>query len=306
MKANNINQVLIIGAGTMGKQIALQIAIIGCQVKLYDLNEELLQKANQTIKKIAVRWVKDDYISEEQAQSALERIHATANIEEACLGIQLVSESVPESINVKQQVWSQFGKYLPSDAILTSNTSTLLASQFAKSSGNPRRFLAWHFNLPTADMVDVMPHSETDPEVVDTILEFSRRIGQYPILIKKEHGNYVFNEMFTSYLFGALRLAVNDIATIEDIDRAWMMVINVPIGPFGTIDSVGVDTTCDIVREALARNPEDTYLKDIISFLQAKVERGELGRKSGKGFYSYPSPTFSQKGFAKSRKNTKA
>ncbi len=128
-------------------------------------------------------------------------------------------------------------------------------------------------------------------------MEHSRRIGQIPILIGKEWPKYVYNEMFTALLAAAQRLAVNNVASIEDIDRAWMVIMNMPFGPFGIMDNVGLDTNLNVIKEAVAADPDFPYGKEIIAMFQAKVDLGELGRKTGKGFYTYPNPTYQQPGF---------
>lgn len=301
MKADDIKRVLIIGSGTMGRHIGLQHALYGYEVVFYDIDEKVLEVAVTHVGKIAARLLKTGYINEEMYANVSKLITATTDPQEASRGVQLVSESVPESIALKQKVWKEFDKYLPADAILTTNTSTLVASMFAEASGRPERFLAWHFHLPvfTANVVDVMPHPGTDPAVTEVILEHSRRIDQIPIDIRIEWPNYVYNEMLTSLQGAALRLAVNKVATPEDIDRAWMAIMGTNIGPFGIMDSVGVDTTYHITKQDYELHPDTPYLKEIVQFLKEKVDANELGRKTGKGFYSYPNPAYEQPDFVK-------
>ncbi len=299
MKAADINKVLIIGSGTMGRHIGLQCALFGCEVVYYDIQSDLLEKARGHIGKIASRLARQGYITEDQSREALNRLSFTVDISKACEGVQLVSESVPENVALKQQVWKQFDDYLPADAILTTNTSTLLPSQFAEASGRPDRFLAWHFHLApyTANIVDVMPHAGTDHEVVETMMDFSRRIQQIPILIKKESAHYVYNRMFTALLSAAEELVVGDVASVEDVDRAWMAIMNAPMGPFGMMDSLGVDTTLHVTTESLRLDPENQVLQKSVAFLKQKFDQNELGMKTGKGFYTYPNPEYSAPDF---------
>jgi len=299
MEAKDIKKVLIIGSGTMGKHIGLQCALFDCDVVFYDIDESILERAMTHISKIAARLARQNYITEERAAAALSRMSTTTDVARACEGIQVVSESVPENVALKRKVWAQFDEFLPEDAILTTNTSTLLPSQFADASGRPERFLAWHFHLPvyTSNVVDVMPHPGTDPDVVQVMIDFSRRIQQTPIFIKKEYARFVYNEMFTALLFAAKKLAVYEVATVEDIDRAWMAIMNAPIGPFGMMDSVGLDTVLHITKGFLEQTPDDQTLRDVVQFLQAQVDTGNLGMKTGKGFYSYPNPEYARPGF---------
>ncbi|NLV17740.1 MAG: 3-hydroxyacyl-CoA dehydrogenase [Syntrophomonadaceae bacterium] len=299
MQASDIKKVLIIGSGTMGRHIGLQNALFGCDVVLYDLNEDALKTAVVHIGKIAGGFVKGGYITEEMASAALARISTSSDPAQASEGIDLVSESIPENVELKKKVWGEFSKYLPKDAILTTNTSTLLPSLFAEASGKPERFLAWHFNLPVfiANIVDVMPHAGTDPSVTQLMVDYSKRVGLIPIFIEQEWARYVFNEMFTTLQSSAQRLAVNKVASIEDIDRCWMVILNAPFGPFAIMDNIGIDTNLNILKEAVAADPDVPYGKEVIAFLQAKVDAGELGRKTGKGFYTYPNPAYEQPDF---------
>lgn len=299
MQASDIKKVLIIGSGTMGRHIGLQNALFGCDVVFYDINEDVLKTAVIHMGKIAGGLLRGGYITEEMAAAALARISTTTDVVAASVGVHLVSESVPENIELKKKVWGEFSKHLPSDAILTTNTSTLVASLFAEASGNPSRFLAWHFAIPVfiANILDVMPHPGTDPAVTEIMMEHSRRIGQIPILIEKEWPKYVYNEMFTAFLAAAQRLAVNNIASIEDVDRSWMVIMNAPLGPFAIMDNVGLDTNLHVIKEALAADPDLPYGKETVALLQAKVDAGELGRKTGKGFYTYPNPAYEQPDF---------
>ncbi|MGI6549909.1 MAG: 3-hydroxyacyl-CoA dehydrogenase NAD-binding domain-containing protein [Syntrophomonadales bacterium] len=299
MKVEDIKRILIIGSGTMGRHIGLQHALYGYEVVFYDIDEKVLQVATTHIGKIAGRLLQSGFISEEMHANVEKLITTTTDPQEASKGVQVVSESVPENIPLKQKVWSEFDKYLPQDAILTTNTSTLVASMFAEASGRPERFLAWHFHLPvfTANVVDVMPHAGTDPELTQVIIEHSKKINQIPIDIRVEWPHYVYNELLTALQGAALRLAVNNVASVEDIDRAWMAIMGTKIGPFGIMDSVGLDTNYHITAQDLELHPDTPYLKEIVQFLKAKVDANELGRKTGKGFYSYPNPAYEQSEF---------
>ncbi|MGE5543560.1 MAG: 3-hydroxyacyl-CoA dehydrogenase NAD-binding domain-containing protein [Bacillota bacterium] len=301
MKADDIKRILIIGSGTMGRHIGLQHALYGYEVVFYDIDEKVLQVATTHIGKIAAKLLQTGYISEEMHANVEKLITTTTDPKEASRGVQLVSESVPENIGLKQKVWKEFDQYLPQDAILTTNTSTLVASMFAEASGRPERFLAWHFHLPvfSANVVDVMPHPGTDPAVTEIMLQHSKNIAQIPIDIRIEWPHYVYNELLTALQGAALRLAVNNVATVEDIDRAWMAIMGTKIGPFGIMDSVGIDTSYHITAQDMELHPDTPYLKEIVQFLKAKVDANELGRKTGQGFYSYPNPAYEQPDFVK-------
>ncbi len=299
MKADDIKKVLIIGSGTMGRHIGLQHLLYGYEVVFFDIDEETLKVALTHVGKIASNLLRNGFISDEMFANVNKMATTSVDLREALRGVQLVSENVPENIELKKKIWGQVGKFASEEAILTTNTSTLVASMFAESSGRPERFLAWHFHLPafTANIVDVMPHPGTDPNVTEIILEHSERIGQIPLNLKVEWPRYVYNEMLNSLLPAALRLAVNGVATVEEIDRAWMVIMEAKRGPFGIMDSIGLDTGYHVSAENLALHPDTPYGKEILAYYKAKVDANELGRKTGKGFYSYPNPAYEQPEF---------
>ena len=297
MKAEDIKKVLIIGGGTMGRQIALHFAMHGCKVVIYDVQDEFLNKALAGIQKIAGRYIRLKQVSTEESEAAISRIKTTTIPEEAAADIDLVSESVPEDPILKGKVFSLFHGLCPPRTIFTTNTSTLLPSMFAEDTGRPEKFLALHFHdLRTNNVVDIMPHPGTDEETIHVVQGFAKRMGLIDILLKKENSGYVFNAMFAAFLGSAQTLAANDIASIEDIDRAWMGVMNMPIGPFGIMDSVGIATAW-MVTAYWAKQTGDAQSQKNADFLKQFVDRGELGQKTGKGFYQYPGPSFTKPGF---------
>jgi len=288
---------LIIGGGTMGRQIALHFAMHGCNVVIYDIQEEFLTKALSGIQKIAGSYVRLKRITQEAAETAIGRIKTTTIPEEAAADIDLVSEAVPEDPVLKGKVFSLFHSLCPPRTIFTTNTSTLLPSMFAEVTGRPEKFLALHFHdLRTSAVVDIMPHSGTNEETIHVVQGFTKRMELIDILLRKESSGYVFNAMFAAFLGSAQTLAANDIASIEDIDRAWMGVMNMPIGPFGLMDSVGIDTAW-MVTAYWAKQTGDAQSQKNADFLKQFVDRGEVGQKTGKGFYRYPGPLFRQPGF---------
>ncbi|MCX5857724.1 MAG: 3-hydroxyacyl-CoA dehydrogenase [Deltaproteobacteria bacterium] len=299
LKAEDMKRILIAGAGTMGRQIALHFAVQGCEVVMYDVEAAAVEGALLLIQKMAGSLVHHQQITQQEAVAAMGRITATTIAEEAAVNIDLISESVPEDPALKGQVFSIFHRLCPKHTIFTTNTSTLLPSLFAKATGRPDKFLALHFHdLRVTRIVDIMPHPGTDEATVHLVEGFAERMGLIPIMLKKESSGYVFNAMFGTLLQAAQTLAAKEVASIEDIDRAWMGVTAMPIGPFGMMDSVGLETVWKITDYWAKRNrdPQSAMNAD---FLKRYVDRGELGQKSGKGFYTYPRPRFTQPGFIK-------
>jgi len=267
----------------------------GYNVTLYDLAPDVLEAATTQIKAYADGFVAFGLLTQEQADATLARITTTNDPKEAAAEADLLSESVPEDPELKGKLFAQFNELCPPHTIFTTNTSTLIPSMFAKETGRPAQFAALHFHAP-AKVVDIMPHPGTSNETVELLKAFSKRIDQIAIVLKKESHAYVFNAMLHGVLAAALNLAINGVASVEDIDRAWMGVEEMPRGPFGILDKIGLDTSWQI-REFWAKALGDPQLQAQADFLKPYVDKGWLGVKSGRGFYTYPDPAFLQPGF---------
>lgn len=299
MNPKKIKTILILGAGTMGQQIGLICAAAGFDVCMYDLFDPALEQAEKRVAKLAGRLVNQNRIDEEKAAAGLSRIRYTIDPESAGKSADLISESVPEDPVLKRKVFAQFNKICPDHTIFTTNSSTLLPSMIADATGRPGRFAALHFHdCSITNVVDVMPHSGTSAETLETILAFCKAIDQYPIELKKEQHGYVFNTMLTELLGSALGLASKQVASPEDIDRAWMGIMKTFVGPFGIMDSVGLETVYRIT-DYWAQKIDDPKRKANAAYLKILVDKGDLGVKTGKGFYDYPNPAFLKPNFMK-------
>jgi len=294
MTTDDIKKVLVIGAGTMGGQIALQCALHGFDVALYDNSPDALESGLARVRGYARRLAADGRAD----AGTLARISPTGDLSAAAAAADLVSESVPEDPALKGRVFAQLNELCPPRTIFTTNSSTLLPSMFAAATGRPDRFCALHFHLPPwdANVADVMAHPGTDPEVTAAVVAFARRIGQIPIVAKKESSGYVYNAMLSALNRAALTLAAEGVADVADVDRAWMGVMKMPIGPFGIMDAVGLDTVWKIT-DFWAGVTGDPQLQANAAFVRGYLEQGRLGLKSGGGFYDYPHPAFGQPGF---------
>jgi 3-hydroxybutyryl-CoA dehydrogenase len=234
-------------------------------------------------------------ITMEQLHEIMGRISATADPAQAAKDADLVSESVIEDPKIKAEVFARFNKLCPERTIFTTNTSLLMPSKFATDTGRPEKFLALHFHdLRIGNVVDVMPHPGTDPEVTQLVREFAESIGQIAIMLRRESNGYVFNAILSSICTAAMTLVTSGVASIEDVDRAWMGVLRMPLGPFGMMDQMGLKTVWH-VTDYWARNPQEipaNQIKMNADFLKEYVDRGELGSVTKKGFYSYPKPAY--------------
>ena len=303
MKVEDIKKILIVGAGTMGQQIGFLFAVRGFDVVLYDVNESIFKVAMKRMGDFARRYVRDGKLQPAEVEGVIARISTTADMEEAARDADLVSESVLEDPKLKGGVFAKLDKICPKETIFTTNTSTLLPSMFADATGRPDRFLALHFhNTILNSVVDVMPHPGTSSETVEFICEFAeKRLKQIVIRVNKENQGFVFNAMFSSWLTSAQTLVANEVASIEDVDRAWMGVMDTMIGPFGIIDNVGLDTAWKIV-DFWAKDTKDPQAIKNAAFMKDYVDKGYLGVKTKRGFYTYPHPTYTLPGFLTGRK----
>ena len=298
MKIDEVRHILSLGAGTMGQQIALHCAMHGYDVTVYDLSSDVLRDAAARVRAYAGVLVDKKRLTPSASSEALSRITFTSKPENAA-NVDLVTESIPEDLDLKARVFAQFNKICPPRAIFTTNTSTLLPSMFAEATGRPVQFAALHFYqfVWEANLVDIMPHAGTSPETVELLRAFAKRIGQVPLVLKKEHARYVMNDFMEAINSTAIRLFESDVASVKDIDRAFMIVMGVPRGPFAILDHVGLDTVWHIMESnaRLARSHEALAAAE--KFKKQYIDKGLLGVKAGKGFYTYPNPAYERRGF---------
>lgn len=298
MELKDMKKVLILGAGTMGQQIGFLCAMHGYNVTMYDVSEDILQASVSRMEKLGSSWfVRINRITPEQLTEIMSRITATSDAKAAARDADIISESVPEDPELKGKVFAQFNELCPPRTVFTTNTSLLMPSRFAEATGRPEKFAALHFHdVRTTNVVDVMPHPGTDPAVTQLIHDFAVSIGQIAIMLHRENNGYVFNAMLSNLFMTALTLVTRDVASVEDVDRSWMGITMMPLGPFGIMDQVGLKTVWTIT-DYWADKMKDPQSKANANFLKPYVERGELGAKTKKGFYSYPRPAYSQPGF---------
>jgi len=284
----DIKKVLILGAGTLGTRVGLQAAISGYTVTIYDIHESALQQAQKVMEKVLRYTVKIRLTKEEDKPAILSRIKFTTHPQEAVLDADLINESVTEDIAIKEKVWRQFGELASAKTIFTTNTSYLLPSQFAAISGRPEKFCAFHFHdVFTAKVVDIMPHPGTDPELIPLLMDFGKSLNQVPVLVKKESPGYIFNFMLMALIGAAGKLKTSEVGSIEDIDKSWMVNFNMPMGPFGILDNVGLDTAWRVTKDR-----PDSSSRAFAELLKSYIDQGKLGEKSGEGFYKYPNPAY--------------
>lgn len=300
-KAEDIKTILVIGNGRMGTDISCQCALYGKDVRVFIGVEdppEKIEPVKKRQKDYLNMLIEKGMISQKVADEASARITFDDNIERICKDVDLVSESVLEAVPIKQATWKKFAPYLPKDAILTSNTSSLVTSLYADSSGAPERFLAWHFHTPVfiQNYVDIMAHPGTDMAIIPELAKFTESLGLNYGIMEKEVYNYLANNMLVAVIDMAFHLWLNGSASFQDIDKAWMAVRVYPIGPFGICDKVGLSTLRHVYA---ARADQTDEVKEIISRIDKMIAEGRIGLEAGKGFYDYPNAEFMDENFVK-------
>ena len=297
MTIKEVQKVCFVGAGTMGCFNSLVSAIAGYEVVLYDVSQEILDKVAERHQNWGAVLIEMEFTNQEAVDAALTRVSCTTDAAEAAGDADYLSESVFEKLELKRQVHAQFDKLLPPHAIMTTNTSSLLVSEIGSVVERGDKFAAMHFHQPSP-VVDIVGGPQTSPETIDIVKRFVKSQGQVYIYLKKERGGYLHNSLFGAYLGTSLMLATLTGADFKEIDRSWMLRQNSTGGPFATMDHVGLNVMMDAMGEGLDQESgnQDTIIA-AQNYLRPYIDRGDLGSKTGKGFYTYPDPEFMQPEF---------
>jgi 3-hydroxyacyl-CoA dehydrogenase len=292
--ASGITQVLVAGGGTMGQVIAAACVRRGFTVRVFDLDPEALQKGTET-RSIIGGIMRHETASIAERTQILQTLRVETDLETAAQGCDLVIECLPELLKLKREFFQNISRLLPPPAILATNSSLLVPSQMREGVTGPERFAALHF-LNEAHGAEIMGHDDTSPETVQRLELFVRQLGFLAVVCRKERSGCVLNTMLSWVNFAALTLAAEGCASIEDIDRLWMMTARCPLGPFANLDLIGLDTAHDITR-LQASLTGDEQMRKTAEFLKDYVKQGRLGVKTMRGFYDYPNPAYEQPGF---------
>jgi len=283
-----ITRVAVVGAGTMGSQIGLQTAYAGRhRVTLVDSSPAQLERAAGQRDHLVRRAVERGRLTEERASDALGRIEATTDLPAAVTAADLVIEAVFEDLDAKRQVWSQLGTHARPDALLASNSSTIAISRLVDGVPGPDRCCNMHFFHPVTVMqlCEVVRGPRTSDETVRAAMDFVRSIDRVPVLVNREVHGFIVNRILFAAAEEAFHLLEGGYATVEDIDTAVKKGLNWPMGPFELLDFSGLD----VFSGALEDRRRLEGGRGAPAALKERVDRGELGRKTGRGFYDYPS-----------------
>ncbi|MBV1686255.1 3-hydroxyacyl-CoA dehydrogenase [Novosphingobium sp. G106] len=290
---------LIAGAGVVGSEIGFQCAYGGLEVAMFDISEKSLDTSRASHAAFAELFQKDGRLTDVEADALLARISYETDIAIAANDADIVSESVTETWEVKAATYRALSDHCPPKTIFTTNTSTMLPSELAKFTDRPNRFLACHVGRPVweAKLLEIMPHEGTDPELLDEIRVFSRRIGLIPIVLLKEQVGYVSNSIIAPFVIAGLDLVMRGVATYDDVDRLWMFGTKSTYGPIAMVDLMGIQTVYNGLKN-LSDTAGKTEFLPIMQYLKEEfIDKGKLGIQSGEGFYTYPGPAYGRADF---------
>ncbi|MFV0176501.1 3-hydroxyacyl-CoA dehydrogenase [Empedobacter falsenii] len=293
--------VTVAGSGVLGYQIAFQTAFYGFNVTVYDINDEVLEKAKAKFDILAESYKKDLKVTEEQLAATKANLQYNSNLAEAVQDADLLIEAVPENPQIKIGFYEQLAKVAPAKTVFATNSSTMLPSQFAEYTGRPAQFVALHFanEIWKHNTGEVMKHPGTSDETFNSVLEFAKQIGMVALPIYKEQPGYIVNSLLVPLLSAALDLYVNEVADVETIDKTWMVATGAPVGPFGILDVVGVTTAYNINKMAADKTQNPTKIKVAAMLKENYIDKNKLGVATREGFYKYPNPAYWEKNFLK-------
>lgn len=277
--------VTVLGTGVLGAQIAMQTAVHGVAVTVFDVDDAALDTGRGRLARFAAAAARDVPGADATAYAAaVEGIRATADLDEAVAEADLVIEAVTESLETKRDVWARVGAAAPERTVFATNSSTLLPSAIADATGRPDRFLALHFanRIWAQNTAEVMGTPATRAEVADRVAAFAEAIGMIPIRLHREQPGYVVNSLLVPLLNAAAGLLVRGVADAETIDLTWRTATGAPAGPFQIFDVVGLRTAYAIASTGGEESQAfAAYLKSHF------LDRGRFGVESGEGFYRY-------------------
>ncbi|MEZ7503882.1 3-hydroxyacyl-CoA dehydrogenase [Flavobacterium sp. Arc2] len=297
----NITKVTLAGSGVLGSQIAFQTAFHGYAVMVYDISDDILEKSKTTFKKLGDSYKDDLNASQKQIDETMDRLSFSSDLAKAVANADLVIESVPEDPSIKKDFYKKLAAVAPEKTIFASNSSTMLPSQFAESTGRPAQFAALHFanEIWKHNTAEIMGHPGTDADVFDTLVAFAKSIGMVALPLKKEQPGYIVNSLLVPLLSAGLDLLVRGVADVDTIDKTWMVATGAPTGPFAILDVVGITTAYNI-NKMEAEKTEDSDKQKVVEYLKEHfIDKGKLGVATGEGFYTYPNPSFKDADFLK-------
>lgn len=281
----SISKVGVIGAGTMGSGIAQAFAISGFSVKMSDIGQEQVDRGRKAVEKSLDRLVSKDKISVADHGAALERLEGVVGLDKLA-DCELIVEAATENEELKLKIFRELSGLVGKDVVLASNTSSISLTRIAAASSNPERVIGMHFfnPVPVMKLVEVVRALQTSDAVFEQVDALTRQLGKEPVAVKDSPG-FVVNRILVPMINEAVFAYAENLAAPEDIDRTMQMGANHPMGPLALADLIGLDTCLEVMK-VLHTNLGDPKYRPC-PLLQQMVDAGYLGRKVGRGFYTY-------------------
>ena len=281
-----INVVGVVGGGIMGAGIAEVTARSGCEVVLREVNEAAVEGAQARLTASLDKAVRNGKLPEDERNAIVDRVRFTDALDDLA-ECDLVAEAAIEDEEAKTAIFADLGKVVRPDALLTSNTSSIPIMKLAAVTPNPERVIGMHFFNPATvlPLVEIIPCELTSDETVHSVQEFAHdRLGK-TIVLAKDRAGFVVNALLIPYLLAAIRMVDAGLASAEDVDTAMVAGCAHPMGPLALTDLIGLDTAAAVAVSMYEETKEQLYAPPAL--LLRKVEAGDLGRKTGRGFFTY-------------------
>jgi enoyl-CoA hydratase/3-hydroxyacyl-CoA dehydrogenase len=283
---DDISTVTVLGAGNMGHGIAEVVALAGFDVFLRDIDDDLVQTGYDQIEWSLDKLAEKERISDQDADAALDRITPIVDLEAAVVDTDVVVEVVPEQMDVKKDVYAAVEEYAPDRALFVTNTSSLSITELGRETDRPERFCGMHFFNPPVRMrlVEVISGADTTEETLATVEAFAERLGKTPVRVHRDSPGFVVNRVLVPLLNEAAWIVESGDATIAAVDSTTKYGLGLPMGSFELADQVGIDVALHVL-EYMHEELGDAY--EPCPLLYQQVDAGDLGKKSGAGFYDY-------------------
>jgi 3-hydroxybutyryl-CoA dehydrogenase len=287
-----ISKVCVVGSGFLGTQIGVLSARSGYTVSMQDVSSDALSGSEKAVDGYLQEWLAAGDITEPDGDDIKQRMSYTVDLTEAVQGAGMVIEAVVERLDVKREVFKKLDVLCDPGVVLATNSSSIKVSLIEGATRHPERVLNMHFyGQPwRRRILELMRGTKTTDEALEVAKVFSYSIGVKPLIVLKESTGFIFNRVWRAIKKESLTVVDEGVASFEDVDRAWMSLYDTDMGPFGLMDRVGLDVVRDI-EMVYYRESEDPRDKPP-GILLDRISRGELGVKTGKGFYTYPNPEY--------------
>lgn len=285
-----INNISVIGAGTMGNGIAHVFAQSGFKVNLIDVNPTQLERALETISKNLDRQISKSLITEEQKKSTLENISTNTNLSSGIANAELVVEAATENVDLKLKIFNELDLNAPAGCILATNTSSISVTQIAAATQRPGKVIGMHFMnpVPVMKLVEIINGYATEPEVTKTITDLSKKLGKIPCEVN-DYPGFIANRILMPMINEAIYSLHEGVAGVEEIDTVMKLGMAHPMGPLQLADFIGLDVCLSILKVLHNGFGNPKYAP--CPLLVNMVTAGKLGVKSKEGFYNYDAGT---------------